>query len=103
MPKSYVLTALLSLTVGLIGPHPCRMALEAPTPSQSSCHEAENQDRSEAGDCDLGCQKACQPSMVLTQALPAAGILLPVLDRPQVPDALTLPLVSQAIDHIPLA
>lgn len=103
MPKTYVLTALLSLTVGLIGPNPCPMAPAAPTPSESACHETENQDSSDAGDCDLGCQKACQPSMVLAQALPAAGVLRPALDAPHVAAALTLPLVSQAIDHIPLA
>jgi hypothetical protein len=103
MRRTYVLIALTSLALGLVGQRPCAMAPEAPAPSESACHEPQDHDSSNAGDCDPSCQKACQPSMVLTSALPAAGVLVPALDAPRVLATRVLPLVSHAIDHIPLA
>lgn len=99
--KTFVLVALIPLALGLVRQHPCPMAPAAPTSTKSACHETENQDS--AGDCAANCEKACRPSMVLTPRLPAPGAPVPALDGPRAIASRTLPLVANAIDHIPLA
>lgn len=103
MPKTYVLAVLISLTLGLVGPHPCPMTPAPPAASEGACHETQERESSDAGDCDAACKAACQASMVLPSALSANGVLAPALGTPRFVDVRTLPLVADAIDHIPLA
>lgn len=101
--RTSVLLALIPLALGLVRQDPCSMAPVAAAPDQSACHETQDQDSSDAGNCAATCEKACRPSMVLTTRLPAPGALVSALDAPRAIASRPLPLVAHAIDHIPLA
>ena len=102
MSKAFVLTALFSIVVATVGEHPCPMAPAAPpAASAEACHQA--QDQNSAGDCGFGCQSACQPSVVLASPPAAWGALVPAPLPRRVVAVRVLPLVTRAIDHIPLA